>query len=67
MERRARNTPGDHAGGHGSFPMPDQAHADAAARLVGRAPDPGKVKAKILEIDRRKGFSPPKKWLNDGD
>ena len=69
VERHARETKGEHAGPHGSLPMPDQRHADAAARLVGKVKGGNKsaMKANIKRIDSEKGFTPPKKWLEDGE
>lgn len=52
----------DFAGPHRSFPIDSQAHVDAAAKLISHAENPAAVKAKIIAIAKRKGFSLPKAW-----
>lgn len=46
------------------FPINSQAHLDAAARLIGRAPaaQRARIKARIIAIARRKGLSLPESW-----
>jgi hypothetical protein len=49
------------------FPITDQAHLDAAVRLLGRAPK-GKqaaIKRRIISIARRKGLKLPDAWKAD--
>jgi hypothetical protein len=52
----------DFAGGHRSFPIRNQNDLDNAVHLIGHAPDPSKVKKKIMEIARRKGLQIPDGW-----
>jgi len=52
----------DFAGPGRSFPIDSQAHLDAAAHLIGKAADPGAVKAKAIAIAKRKGFTLPESW-----
>lgn len=46
------------------FPITDQAHLDAAVKLIGRAPKDkqNQIKANIIKIAKRKGLSLPKSW-----
>lgn len=46
----------DFAGPHQSFSIDTQAH------LIGHADDPEAVKAKTIEIAKRKGFKLPEAW-----
>lgn len=55
----------DFAGPNRSFPITDQAHLDAAAKLYSRADDPAKVKAAIIRIGKRKGLTLPQSWGTD--
>lgn len=55
----------DFAGPHNSFPIDTQAHLDAAAHLIGHADDPEAVKAKAIEIAKRKGLKLPEAWQED--
>lgn len=59
---RAKVSAGDFAGPHRSFPIRNQQDVYDAARLVGHAADPAAVKAAIIRIAKRKGFSLPKSW-----
>lgn len=52
----------DFAGPHRSYPIRNQKDVHDAASLVGRADDPAAVKAKIIEIAKRKGFDIPDAW-----
>lgn len=52
----------DFAGPHQSFPVRTQDDVHNAARLIGHADDPEAVKAKIIAIAKRKGFSLPDAW-----
>lgn len=66
-DERKKIPSSDFAGPGRSYPINSQAHVDAAAKLVGRAPkgDQAKIKAKIKEIAKRKGFSLPKAWQDE--
>lgn len=55
----------DFAGPHQSFPIRTQQDVYNAARLVGHAANPAAVKAAIIRIARRKGFSLPDSWQTD--
>lgn len=44
------------------FPIVDAADVDAAAHLIGKAADPAAVKARVISIAKRKGFSIPDAW-----
>jgi hypothetical protein len=63
--KKARKTPGEHAGPHSSFPITSQHNVDAAAHLIGKAADPAAVKAKVTSIAERKGFKVPDSWDKD--
>jgi hypothetical protein len=52
----------DFAGPNRTFPINSQAHVEAAASLLHHAADPSAVKAKIIAIAKRKGFSLPATW-----
>ena len=54
--------PEDFAGPDKSYPIVNQASVDDAASLIGKADDPEAVKAKIIEIAKRKGFTIPDAW-----
>jgi hypothetical protein len=49
---------------HPKYPIDSQAHLDAAARLIGRAPESEQaaIKARAIKIARRKGFALPDSW-----
>lgn len=47
------------------FPIMDQSDVDAAAHLIGKAQNPAAVKAKIIAICKRKGFTIPAAWQTD--
>lgn len=55
----------DFAGPHHSFPVDTQEHLDAAARLIGHADNPEAVKAKAIEIAKRKNLKLPEAWQED--
>lgn len=55
----------DFAGPHQSFPIRTQQDVYNAARLVGHAANPAAVKAAIIRIAKRKGFSLPDSWQED--
>lgn len=55
----------DFAGPDRSFPITDQESVESAAHLVGKADDPGAVKAKIIAIARRKGLKLPDAWRDE--
>ncbi len=55
----------DFAGPHESFPIKTQADVHNAARLIGHADDPAAVKAAIIRIAKRKGFSLPAAWADE--
>jgi len=59
---KARKTPGEHAGPHGSFPIESQENVDAAAHLIGKADNPADVNANVEEIAERKGYKVPDSW-----
>ena len=44
------------------YPIMDQSDVNAAARLIGKAHDPAKVKKRIIAIAKRKGFKIPNAW-----
>src|SRR5581483_9325736 len=46
------------------YPITSQAHLDAAAKLIGRAPEAmqAKIKARAIAIAKRKGFKLPDSW-----
>src|SRR5579859_2593532 len=56
----------DFAGPDRSFPVTTQAQLDAAAHLIGHAADPDAVKRKAIAIAKRKGFTLPASWKDDG-
>jgi phage head maturation protease len=49
------------------YPINTQAHLDAAAKLIGRAPEAeqAKIKARAIRIAKRKGFTLPESWQED--
>ncbi len=49
------------------YPIPDQAHLDAAVKLLGHAPTDkqASIKARIKAIAKRKGLSLPESWKGD--
>lgn len=49
------------------FPVTDQAHLDAAVRLLGRAPKDKQaaIKRRIISIAKRKGLKLPEGWGGD--
>jgi hypothetical protein len=47
------------------FPIEDQSDMDAAARLIGRARNPAKVKARLIAIARKLGLKIPDAWKDD--
>lgn len=49
------------------FPIKDQSDLDDAARLIGHASDPDKVKARLIKIAKRKGLTLPASWQEDND
>lgn len=51
------------------FPIDSQAHLDAAAKLIGRAPvsQQAKIKARAIKIAKRKGFTLPDTWKDEGN
>lgn len=55
----------DFAGPSQSFPIDTQEHLDAAAKLIGHADNPDAVKARAIEIAKRKGFTLPDSWQED--
>ena len=59
----------DFAGPDQSFPIATAADVKAAAHLIGKAKDPAAVKAKIISIAKRKGFSSslPDDWVTGDD
>lgn len=55
----------DFAGPGRSFPIKDQDHLEAAARMLGRIKDPAKrkaIKARAAAIAKRKGLKLPETW-----
>jgi len=46
------------------YPITSQARLDAAARLIGRAPASmqARIKARIIAIAKRKGYTLPDSW-----
>lgn len=49
------------------YPINSQAHLDAAAKLIGRAPadKQAAIKARAIKIAKRKGFTLPESWQED--
>ena len=49
---------------HPSYPITSQAHLDAAVKLLGRAPasQQARIKARIIAIAKRKGYTLPDSW-----
>src|SRR5579859_2644125 len=49
---------------HPKYPVHDQDHLDAAAKLIGRAPadKQGEIKARAKRIAKRKGLKLPESW-----
>jgi len=64
---RARIPDDSFAGPNHTFPIDTQAHVFAAAHLYGRAADPQAVRARIIEIAKRRGFSLPEGWETGPD
>ncbi len=62
QEERDKIPANDFAGPHKSFPIRSQEDLDNAARLIGHAADPEKVKAAIKRIAKRKGLTLPESW-----
>lgn len=54
---------------HPEYPINTQAHLDAAAKLIGRAPadKQAEIKARAKRIAKRKGFKLPDSWANEDD
>jgi hypothetical protein len=52
------------APGGPKYPINSQAHLDAAARLIGRAPTnvQPRIKARATAIAKRKGYTLPDSW-----
>jgi hypothetical protein len=50
---------------HRLFPVVDQEDLDSAARLIGRARNPAKVKARLIAIARKLGLKIPDAWKDD--
>jgi hypothetical protein len=61
-EERRKLPLSDFAGSGRTFPIVDQSDVHDVARLIGHASNPNAVKAKIIRIARRKGFSLPAEW-----
>lgn len=59
---RAKIPDEDFAGENRSFPIRNEMDVMHAAHLIGHAPDPSKVKKRIIEIAKRKGLSLPDAW-----
>lgn len=57
----------DFAGPDESFPIRTQEDVDSAAHLIGHAADPDAVKAKIIEIAKRKGLTLPDAWKSGSE
>src|SRR5579885_919060 len=49
------------------YPIDSQAHLDAAAKLIGRAPEnkQAEIKARAIRIAKRKGFMLPQSWQDE--
>src|SRR6185503_1510011 len=49
------------------FPIDSQEHLDAAAKLIGRAPEAEqpKIKARAIRIAKRHGFTLPQSWQDE--
>jgi hypothetical protein len=47
------------------FPVVDQEDLDSAARLLGKARNPAKVRANLIRIAKRKGLDIPDAWKDD--
>lgn len=47
------------------YPIVTQQDVYDAARLIGHAEHPRKVKERIIEISKRKGFKIPKSWQRE--
>lgn len=50
---------------HMAFPVEDQEDLDNAARLIGRSPNPAKVKSRLIAIAKRLGLKLPESWRED--
>lgn len=59
--------PEDFAGPDQSYPIVTQQDVHDAARLVGHAANPAAVKARIKAIAKRKGYTLPDAWQDDGN
>lgn len=49
------------------FPIEDDDDIEAASHLIGKSSDPEKVKARIIEIAKRKGLTIPDAWKSVAD
>lgn len=49
------------------FPIDSQEHLNAAAKLIGRAPEAeqAKIKTRAIHIAKRKGFTSPQSWQDE--
>lgn len=52
---------------HPKYPIDSQDHLDAAAKLIGRAPEnkQAEIKARAIRIAKRKGFTLPDSWQEE--
>src|SRR5579859_2699254 len=57
----------DFAGPDRSFPIRNQNDLENAARLIGHAADPEKVKARAKRIAKRKGLTLPESWQTESE
>ena len=55
-------TPDKFCGQNRTFPILDQNDVDSAARLIGHAPNPAKVKACIIAKCQKNGWKIPDDW-----
>lgn len=57
------------APGNPKYPINTQAHLDAAAKLIGRAPEDKQaaIKDRAIKIAKRKGFTLPESWQAEED
>lgn len=62
---RAKIPAEDFAGPNQTFPIVTQQDVHDAARLIGHAANPAAVKARVMAIAKRKGFSLPDAWAAD--
>jgi hypothetical protein len=60
-----QDSPEDFAGPHESFPIKTAQDVTDAARLAGKAKNPGGVRAKIKAIARRKKLPLPASWAHE--